>query len=149
MRPSENEWLFPLDTPSSTSLTTDKLNAVVIGNGRIVLTCLTDANPPPRQYRFYHNGVYFQTSLKGKHVIPKAKYSDAGTYLCAPLNSLGFGTNGSVNVSVYGNYSMYFLRANLTSLCSWRFFAAWHDEGTFIRGETTRHETVRYAGYTP
>ena len=69
-----------------------------------MLTCLTDANPPPSQYLFYHNGVYFKTSLTGKHQIPKAKYSDAGTYLCAPLNSLGFGTNGSVNVSVYGNY---------------------------------------------
>ena len=94
--------LFFVDNPSSTRLTTDKLNAVVSGNGRIALSCVTDANPPPSQYQFYRDGVHLRTSLTGIHVIQKAKYYDAGMYLCVPLNSLGAGTNGSVQVSVIG-----------------------------------------------
>ena len=93
---------FPLDNPITTRLTTDKLNAVVLGNGRIAMTCITDANPPPSQYQFYRNGVYLRTSFTGVHVIHKARYFDAGIYLCVPLNRLGSGSNGSVKVSVVG-----------------------------------------------
>lgn len=93
---------FFVDNPSSTRLTTDKLNAVVSGNGRIALSCVTDANPPPSQYQLYHDGVYLRSSLTGIHVIQKARYFDAGTYLCVPLNSLGTGTNSSVQVYVNG-----------------------------------------------
>ena len=93
---------FPIDNPITTRLTTDKLNAVVLGNGRIAMTCITDANPPPSQYQFYRNGVYLRTSFTGLHVIHKARYFDAGTYLCEPLNRLGSGSNGSVKVSVVG-----------------------------------------------
>lgn len=91
-----------VDNPSSTRLTTDKVNAVVSGNGRIALSCVTDANPPPSQYQFYRDGAYLRTSLTGIHVIQKARHSDAGAYLCVPLNSLGVGTNGSVQVVVFG-----------------------------------------------
>ena len=93
---------FFVDNPSSTRLTTDKVNAAVIGNDRIALSCVTDANPPPRQYQFYRDGVHLRTSLTGILVIQKARYYDAGTYLCVPLNSLGTGTNGSVQVVVSG-----------------------------------------------
>ena len=93
---------FLVDKPSSTRLTTDKVNAAVSGNGRIALSCVTDASPPPSQYQFYRDGVYLRTSLTGIHVIQKARYYDAGTYLCVPLNSLGAGTNGSVQVVVSG-----------------------------------------------
>ena len=95
---------FVKDTPSFTRLITDNVNALVRGNGRIVLTCVTDANPPVSQYRFYHNDVYLGTSLTGKHVIEKARHYDAGSYQCVPFNSLGNGTNSSVVVSVYGVY---------------------------------------------
>ncbi|KAJ7367421.1 B-cell receptor cd22, partial [Desmophyllum pertusum] len=88
--------------PSSTRLTTDKVNAVVRGNGRIALTCVTDANPPPTQYQFYRDGVYLRTSFTGKHVIQKARHYDAGLYQCVPINSLGTGTNSSVRVYVNG-----------------------------------------------
>lgn len=93
---------FLVDNPSSTRLFTDKVNAAVSGNGRIALSCVTDANPRPSQYQFYRDGVYLRTSLTGIHVIQKARYYDAGTYLCVPLNSLGVGTNSSVQVFVNG-----------------------------------------------
>ena len=100
---SKSQFLsFPKDNPITTRLTTDKLNAVVLGNGRIAMTCITDANPPPSQYKFYRNGVYLRTSLTRVHVIHKARYFDAGTYMCVPINRLGFGSNGSVQVSVIG-----------------------------------------------
>lgn len=63
---------------------------------------MTDANPPASQYQLYRDGVYLRTSLTGIHVIQKARYFDAGTYLCVPLNSLGTGTNSSVQVYVNG-----------------------------------------------
>lgn len=78
------------------------MNAVVSGNGRIALSCATDANPPPSQYQFYRDNAYLRTSLTGIHVIQKARYYDAGTYLCVPLNRLGVGTNDSVQVVVNG-----------------------------------------------
>ena len=90
------------DHPSSTRLTTDRLNGVVVGNGRIALTCITDANPPPSQYQFYRDGIYLRTSLSGVYVIQKARYFDAGTYLCVPLNTLGSGFNGTIQVLVFG-----------------------------------------------
>ena len=95
-------YFFLVDKPSFTRLTTDKVNAAVSGNGRIALSCVTDANPPPSQYQFYRDGVYLRTSLTGIHVIQKARYYDAGVYLCVPLNSLGTGSNGSVQVFVSG-----------------------------------------------
>ena len=93
---------FFKDKPSSTRLTTDKVNAVVRGNGRIALSCVTDANPPPSQYQFYRDGVYLRTSLTGKYGIHRARYYDAGRYLCVPINSLGTGSNSSVNIYVSG-----------------------------------------------
>jgi len=78
------------------------VNAVVRGNGRIALSCMTDANPPPSLYQFYRDGVYLRTSLTGVYVIQRARYYDAGRYLCVPLNSLGTGSNSSVNVYVNG-----------------------------------------------
>ncbi|KAJ7371578.1 hypothetical protein OS493_024253 [Desmophyllum pertusum] len=100
--------------PSSTRLTTDKVNAVVRGNGRIALTCVTDANPPPTQYQFYRDGVYLRTSFTGKHVIQKARHYDAGLYQCVPINSLGTGTNSSVRVYVNGAFSIIHFPRNVT-----------------------------------
>lgn len=91
-----------LDAPSSTKLTTDKLNDAVPGNGRIALTCTTDANPPVNQYRFYREGSLVQTTFTGKYIIHKARISDAGKYLCVPINTLGNGTSNTVTVIVYG-----------------------------------------------
>ena len=84
------------------TLKTKKLHPVVLGNGQILLVCVTEANPPASQYRFYREGVYIGTSLTGTHVIPKARYSDAGTYDCVPINLLGTGANTSVTVVVIG-----------------------------------------------
>ena len=78
------------------------MNAVVRGNGRIALSCVTDANPPPSHYQFYRDGVYLRTSLTGKYGIHRARYYDAGSYLCVPINRLGTGSNSSVNIYVSG-----------------------------------------------
>lgn len=111
---SKSAYLDVLYAPSSTRLTTDRLNNVVVGNGRISLTCTTDANPPVSQYRFYRNGVLIRTSFKGKHVIQKASHSDAGTYLCLSVNSLGNGTSSSVVVTVFGAFSIISFPQNVT-----------------------------------
>jgi len=101
-------------TPSFTTLTTDIVNPVVIGNGRIALKCVTDANPPASQYRFYHKGVFLKTSSTGIHVIQKARHSDAGTYKCVPFNRLGTGANSSVAVTVIGAFSIINFPQNVT-----------------------------------
>ncbi|XP_068733580.1 uncharacterized protein [Montipora capricornis] len=100
--------------PSFTRLNTDNINDLVRGNGRIVLTCYTDANPPASQYNFYRDSLSLKTSLTGKYVIEKAKYIDAGRYECVPKNILGTGGNGSVVVSVYGALSIINYPHNLT-----------------------------------
>ena len=102
-------FIFVEDNPSFTRLNTDNINDLVRGNGRIVLTCYTDANPPASRYDFYRDSVFLKTSLTGKYVIKKAEYIDAGRYECVPKNILGTGVNGSVVVSVYGQY-LHFLK---------------------------------------
>lgn len=92
------------DAPSSTTLTTKVPNNLVRGNDRIVLTCVTDANPPASQYWFYHNDVFLRASLTGKYVIQKARHTDGGTYQCVPQNFLGNGTSSSVHITVFGQY---------------------------------------------
>ncbi|KAL9964706.1 hypothetical protein ACROYT_G028382 [Oculina patagonica] len=112
---SKSVYLDVLYNPSSTRLTSDKVNAFVLGNGRIALTCVTDANPPPSQYQFYRDGVYLRSSITGVHVIQKAKHSDDGEYLCVPLNSLGTGTNSSsMRVHVFGAFSIIHFPGNMT-----------------------------------
>ncbi|RMX54502.1 hypothetical protein pdam_00019992 [Pocillopora damicornis] len=112
---SKSAYLNVLYHPSSTRLTTDRLNGVVVGNGRIALTCITDANPPPSQYQFYRDGIYLRTSLSGVYVIQKARYFDAGTYLCVPLNTLGSGFNGTIQVFVIGAFSIIYSPRNITA----------------------------------
>lgn len=74
----------------------------------MVLTCVTDANPPASQYRFYRDGVFLRTGFTGKYIIEKARGYDAGRYVCAPINSLGSGVNSSeVEVSVFGEYQFW------------------------------------------
>ncbi|XP_078352588.1 uncharacterized protein LOC144637397 isoform X1 [Oculina patagonica] len=100
--------------PSSTRLTTDKVIPAVRGNGRIVLTCVTDANPPPSQYQFYRDGVHLRSSITGIHVIQKARHYDAGKYLCVPVNSIGTGANSSLQVYVTGAFSIIHFPQNIT-----------------------------------
>ncbi|XP_078354327.1 uncharacterized protein LOC144638916 [Oculina patagonica] len=100
--------------PSSTRLTTDKVVPAVRGNGRIVLTCVTDANPPPSQYQFYRDGVHLRSSITGIHVIQKARHYDAGKYLCVPVNSIGTGANSSLQVYVKGAFSIIHFPQNIT-----------------------------------
>ncbi|KAK2088221.1 B-cell receptor cd22 [Saguinus oedipus] len=69
------------------------LSPAVEGN-EVKFLCKSQANPPPTNYTWYHNGKEVQGRTEGTFRIPKALPWHAGTYSCVAENLLGTGQRG-------------------------------------------------------
>ncbi|XP_032104921.1 B-cell receptor CD22 isoform X7 [Sapajus apella] len=65
----------------------------VEGN-EVKFLCTSQANPPPTNYTWYHNGKEVQGRTEGTFCITKALPWHAGTYSCVAENILGAGQRG-------------------------------------------------------
>uniref|UniRef100_F6PI43 B-cell receptor CD22 n=1 Tax=Callithrix jacchus TaxID=9483 RepID=F6PI43_CALJA len=65
----------------------------VEGN-EVKFLCASQANPPPTNYTWYHNGKEVQGRTEGTFRIPKALPWHTGTYSCVAENLLGTGQRG-------------------------------------------------------
>ncbi|XP_008138032.2 B-cell receptor CD22 isoform X1 [Eptesicus fuscus] len=58
---------------------------------RVKLTCISQANPPPTNYTWYHNNVKVWEGTDETFQIPQVLHMHAGDYSCLAENSLGLG----------------------------------------------------------
>lgn len=81
--------------PKMTNVTSDPKNTTVIANTTVTLRCITNASPPPL-YHFYFNERYIGNSSSGEFNL---SVKSDGACTCVPINSLGTGSNATLNFS--------------------------------------------------
>ena len=83
-----------------TNLTTESnpKNTTVLMNSSLILLCVTNANPPAL-YHFYFNGNYIGNSSSGEFNIT---VKGDGVYTCVPINTMGTGSNDTLNITAVG-----------------------------------------------
>ena len=74
-------------------------NTAVLSDTAMLLNCSTDANPDAHNYQFYFNGNLIGNSSSGLFNITVKK---DGVYTCVPVNTVGAGSNATVNVMTTG-----------------------------------------------
>ena len=109
-------YVFSLDLPNGTVLTTTPTNTTVLRGSTVSLNCSTNANPAAYVYRFYFNDAIIGNSSSGVFNITV----DAdGVYTCVPINEVGTGQNATVSITMVGKYIRNFVQLSI--------FARWND----------------------
>ena len=78
--------------------------SAVVQNSFVTFSCASKASPPPHEYRFYHNNNLLGTNSSGTY---KTQVSESGLYSCVPVNTVGFGVNDTVNITVVGKLDIH------------------------------------------
>ena len=78
--------------------------SAVVQNRFVTFSCTSKASPPPHEYRFYHNDNLLGTNSSGTY---KTQVSESGLYSCVPVNTVGFGVNNTVNITVVGKFDVH------------------------------------------
>ena len=73
--------------------------SAVVQNSFVTFSCTSKASPPPHEYRFYHNDNLLDTNSSGTY---KTQVSGSGLYSCVPVNTVGFGVNDTISITVVG-----------------------------------------------
>ena len=87
------------DPPENTNLTTTANISATPRNSNVTFTCSSEGNPPPREYRFYHEGTFLGNSSSGSF---HTHVTESGIYFCVPVNKAGEGEKRSVAITVVG-----------------------------------------------
>ena len=95
------------DPPENTNLTTTANTSATLKNSNVAFTCTSEANPPPREYRFYHEGTFLGNSRSGTF---QTHVTQSGLYSCVPVNKVGVGENRSVTINVVGELFWMFVK---------------------------------------
>ena len=88
-----------LDAPENTSLTTTANTSVTLKNTVVNFTCTSEGNPPPHNYRFYHEMTFLGNSSSGTF---QTIMLQSGLYSCVPVNKVGPGDKGDISITVLG-----------------------------------------------
>ena len=91
------------DPPENTKLTTTANTSATLRNSNVTFTCTSEGNPPPHEYRFYHEGTFLGNSSSGTF---QTQVTESGIYSCVPVNKVGEGEKGSVTINVVGKWSV-------------------------------------------
>ena len=94
-------YVFSLDLPINTAVTTTPTNTTVLRGSTVSLNCSTDANPAAHVYQFYFNNSFINNSISG---LLNITVDTDGVYTCVPNNTVGTGHNAAVSISVVGKY---------------------------------------------
>ena len=100
-------YVFSLDLPSDTALTTTPTNTTVLHGSTVSLNCSTDANPAAHVYQFYFNNSFINNSISG---VLNITVDTDGVYTCVPINTVGTGRNATVSITVVGKYIRNFVQ---------------------------------------
>ena len=73
-------------------------NTTVLINSSLILLCITNANPPAL-YHLYFNESYVGNSSSGEFDIT---VNGDGVYTCVPTNTIGTGSNDTLNIITVG-----------------------------------------------
>ena len=92
-------WFSSTDKAENTNLITTANVSATLKNSVENFTCTSKGNPPPREYKFYHKGIYLGKSSSGFFQI---QVSESGLYSCVPVNEVGDGEKGEVDITVVG-----------------------------------------------
>ena len=87
------------DKATNTNLTTAANTSAILKDSVVNFTCTSKGNPPPREYKFYHKGIYLGNSCSGFFQI---QVSEGGLYSCVPVNEVGDGEEGVVDINLVG-----------------------------------------------
>ena len=74
-------------------------NTAVLRDTVVLLNCSTDANPDAHNYHFYFNGNLIGNSSSG---VFNVTVKEDGVYACVPVNTVGTGSNATVNLMAIG-----------------------------------------------
>ena len=103
-------YVYSLDPPNDTALTTAPTNTTVLRGSTVSLNCSTNANPAAHVYRFYFNDAIIGNSSSGVFNITV----DAdGVYTCVPINEVGTGQNATVSITMVGKYIRNFVQLSI------------------------------------
>ena len=100
-------YVFSLDRPTDTALTTTPTNTTVLRGSTVSLNCSTDANPAAHLYQFYFNNSFINNSISG---VLNITVDTDGVYTCVPVNTVGTGRNATVSITVVGKYIRNFVQ---------------------------------------
>ena len=100
-------YVFSLDLPTDTALTTTPTNTTVLRGSTVSLNCSTDANPAAHVYQFYFNNSFINNSISG---VLNITVDRDGVYTCVPINTVGTGRNATVSITMVGKYIRNFVQ---------------------------------------
>ena len=89
-------------------------------NSNVTFTCTSEGNPPPHEYRFFHEDTLLGNSSSGMF---HTKVTKSGLYSCVPVNKAGEGQKRSVNITVVGElFGFMCLYKSSLSCCDRKLF---------------------------
>ena len=87
-------------------------NTTVLLNSRLIILCVTNANPPAL-YHLYFNENYIGNSSSGE--LNDTAKGD-GVYICIPINRIGTGNNDTLDIIAVGKLPCIFYSTTVNGL---------------------------------